>query len=850
MGEFKIHHHVSELIKLMGITEKITEGSSCDGYAEILEKNRTPYVITKVSSISLVKKLAESSSCPDEVIQKYDELKLKQIREVDPLVYLLSQIQTDEKVKNFLKKEASNKANDSANIIEKSNIKLNGHLSEKEVQAIHRQVLSSLSAGKKEISDKRNVPQGIYALPQWVRERPNLSWDFSFENRIDFRPCGPVGKLPPNVQESRLIDDILFCLVGVEGDYIHTERLANVENKRNFHLDESANVALKQIVHNIVPMFSHYSTIIHFVEENIHYERGLVNHALSAAMRTFLKDYFVLISQLENQHLQHNLTLQKLWFYIQSAMNTMETIAGLASKLIKGNCFGGNVLTVLHENTASLIGSSKSQEICHALTRAASLPYFEILEKWIYKGIISDYYSEFLVEDNESIRKEDLPVEYSDVYWEKRYTVRREQIPVFLEKAADMILRTGKYLNVIRQCGKTINCPNAKSVVYTMRESQYVECIEPAYHFASKMLLDLLMDDADLKGRLLSVKHYFLLDQGDFIVQFMDMAEEELQKDIDYIMPTRLESLLELALRTSVVNEDKYKDDVRVELLPYDLLTQMFKILRIPPEHQFEYGNPEDVQLTGLEAFAFDYEVKWPLSLVINGKALACYQMLFRHLFYCKHIENLLGRVWTLNKRAKSLPPHEIYFYSSAFALRQRMLNFIQNLDYYLTLEVIEPHWSDFFKKISQVTNVDEVLHCHNDFLDKCLYDCMLTNPKLLQILATLMKLCVEFSIFLESTMKCPADSSVLGNGMLSSLELTLPEMSNYPASQENFRIQVENFGQNFDKAIICMLRILHNVNQNKHTSKIINMLYRLDFNGFYEEISIKLEDEFTFNSK
>lgn len=51
--------------------------------------------------------------------------------------------------------------------------------------------------------------------------------------------------------------------------------------------------------------------------------------------------------------------------------------------------------------------------------------------------------------------------------------------------------------------GKSINCPNAKAVVYTMRESQYVECVEPAYHFASKKLLDLLMDDADLKGRLL-----------------------------------------------------------------------------------------------------------------------------------------------------------------------------------------------------------------------------------------------------------------------------------------------------------------------------------------------------------
>ncbi|GFY00608.1 gamma-tubulin complex component 2 [Trichonephila clavipes] len=266
-----------------------------------------------------------------------------------------------------------------------------------------------------------------------------------------------------------------------------------------------------------------------------------------------------------------------LWGYVKSLVyadkpqmldhledNNRRVIADIWPQMLeKGNCFGGTVLSVLHENTASLTGSNKAREICHTLTRAATLPYFEILEKWIYKGIISDYYSEFVVEDNELIKKEDLPTEYSDAYWERRYTIRRDQIPIFLSKAADMILRTGKYLNVIRQCGKPVNCPDAKAIVYTMRESQYVEYIEPAYHFASKKLLEVLMDDADLKRRLLSVKHYFLLDQGDFIVQFMDMAEEELQKDIDDIMPTRLESLLELALRTSVVNEDKYKDDVR-----------------------------------------------------------------------------------------------------------------------------------------------------------------------------------------------------------------------------------------------------------------------------------------------
>ena len=36
-------------------------------------------------------------------------------------------------------------------------------------------------------------------------------------------------------------------------------------------------------------------------------------------------------------------------------------------------------------------------------------------------------------------------------------------------------------------------------------------------------------------------------------------------------------------------------------------------------------------------------QVEWPVSLVLNHKALAQYQMLFRHFFYCKHIERLLS---------------------------------------------------------------------------------------------------------------------------------------------------------------------------------------------------------------
>lgn len=47
-----------------------------------------------------------------------------------------------------------------------------------------------------------------------------------------------------------------------------------------------------------------------------------------------------------------------------------------------------------------------------------------------------------------------MPLDYSADYWLKKYTIRRERIPIFLESVSDIILRAGKYLNVIRQCGK------------------------------------------------------------------------------------------------------------------------------------------------------------------------------------------------------------------------------------------------------------------------------------------------------------------------------------------------------------------------------------------------------------
>ena len=82
------------------------------------------------------------------------------------------------------------------------------------------------------------------------------------------------------------------------------------------------------------------------------------------------------------------------------------------------------------------------------------------------------------------------------------------------------------------------------------------------------------MKEHNLISRLKSVKRFFLLDQGDFLNQFIDLADDELKMPVSDITSSRLEALLEISIRTSAADKDPYKDDLKVVLSDKDLITQ------------------------------------------------------------------------------------------------------------------------------------------------------------------------------------------------------------------------------------------------------------------------------------
>ncbi|XP_015834942.1 gamma-tubulin complex component 2 isoform X1 [Tribolium castaneum] len=829
MSEFKLQHLVAELLNCLGAKnppEKLVEalqksissstGKECSG--------------SQVAIQSYVQRIAEDLKNSEPFLLKFEDLKQKNVDCLGPYVQLLYHISQDSSVRSLLGK--MDKHSEQKTEITRDDLPQVRNRLRREALKRSQKECSSSSI----LNTSTNLPRASTpSVTSWVQRRPTLSCDFSTQSCSTICPAVPVVS-----QENILIKDLLVVLIGIPGCYIEAEELNDPYAPRTFKINDNVPLPLQELVKQILPIASHYSLIQRFAEEKLRFEFGQVNNALAEEMSAILKEHLIYVTQLQDEFEADNLNLQKLWFYVQKRLQPFGITANIATKISKSDAKGGKVLSLLHDHIIGSIGDERTQQRCVSLMEAACVPYMKMLGMWIYRGIISDPISEFLVKDNEVIQKEDMPVDYSADYWDKKYSIEREKIPKFLEPVSDIILKAGKYLNVIRQCGKPVK-NKIRPILYKIEEKHYIEAIENAYKFASQTLLELVVKEKDLLGRLRSVKHYFLLDQGDFIVTFLTLCEKELSKDVGDVIQGRIESLMDLALRLSSAVSDPYKDDLRTELLPYDLQFQMMKILTIQTNMEQDFRTAYERQkLLVIDSFSFSYEVHWPLSLILNRKSLACYQMIFRHLFYCKYVERMICQVWKCNKVAKKFHFDDAQHYRAAFALRQRMLHCVQNLEYHMMVEVIEPHWCLFLQKISKVNNVDEILFCHRDFLDSCLKDCMLTIPPILRTVTKLLAICVDFCQFMQRTQKyfVEAELGSLPSSMYESFhqnEKAFQDSASHASTAPSFKERISLFDVQFSVALVNLLDQINNLNKDSSEhDRLFNLLYRLDFNSFY----------------
>ena len=636
------------------------------------------------------------------------------------------------------------------------------------------------------------VPPSGPVVPDWTTRRPYMTGAHlgaSAPSRggssAASAPARAGGKAlqehAPALQELLLLDDVLYAMVGIDGRFIRAT--STPDGAVRFVLEGDADPPLSELVRRILVLCSDAASVHRFAEQRSSHSWGLTANACAAAMRTLLADWRSLAVQLEHQLRCGRLSLQATWFYVQPAAGALRLLATVAAAVGAPSMRGAPLLNALMASASAAAGDVQASEVLHQLLAAAAVPYCTALGKWIHEGVVDDPWGEFLIQEAPQLSKESLAEDYTSTYWTERYTLRAATPPPFLTAAqASRVLTTGRYLNAIRECGGLPATPPsaaAGQLVYKPRSNALGERIDAAFAFASGELLRFLSGQHALGARLQSLKHYFLLDHGDFLVHFLDSACDELAKPSTDISLPKLQGLLDGALKQSIAAGDEYHDDLVCGLERSGIIAQLLSIYAVSEDAA---GGPASVAageyaagdgaapagpdqaalaalgavppaggavperaLTGMETFTLDYRVAWPLSLVISRKALTKYQLVFRHLFHCRHVERQLGATWQLHQATRRIagPAGPL---GRAYCLCQRMLHFLQNFMYYITVEVIEPNWAVMDEAMRRASTLDDVIEAHDRFLDACMKEGMLFWPKILKRLERIKSICLRFA--------------------------------------------------------------------------------------------------------
>ena len=139
----------------------------------------------------------------------------------------------------------------------------------------------------------------------------------------------PLGSYPLQIQEQLLVEDLLYVLLGIHGKYVCVNHVGQGKSRNDadiFNAETTRGIdpSLTYLIRRISPVASAYSVVSQYVDSHNRYEYGMTCHALCAAIRSLIKEFTILVAQLEHSLNSSaiGLSLQRLFFYIQPSLYT------------------------------------------------------------------------------------------------------------------------------------------------------------------------------------------------------------------------------------------------------------------------------------------------------------------------------------------------------------------------------------------------------------------------------------------------------------------------------------------------------------------------------------------------
>lgn len=454
--------------------------------------------------------------------------------------------------------------------------------------------------------------------------------------------------------------------------------------------------------------------------------QGFYVRQFANGIENVLEKYHKSVVELEKKFLKKPSTsLMFIYHEVEKYRPLFEFLVRLINGVRTQQLHGCQILEYLEDN--SMHGNEIIMESLKTIQKSVYTIFIQQLCQWL-NGKYIDLYGEFFImngdlSDTSSTEKrptfntqtsistvQSSEQSISTELW--RFEINYSMLPHYFPRSwAEKVLFIGQTVIMLTSNESEKNIWDGKEYQFfqkfhNLQESNkltvinFERIIDDIKMCVTEQLSDIAIKDADLVKQLRLIKEFYLLGRGELFYEFIkgldpiygNAVTENAVRDINRIFHVSAASV-------------NVQDDV--ELFHFEMAKNDME--------SFTYESKGLFQFLSLK-----YKIKWPLHLLFPPKVLDKYNDLFRFLIRIRKVQFSLQSLWCYHRENKMEKGNEILHF------RNKLMFLIDNLQYYLQVDVLESQFSIMMDKIKETRDFEQILRAHGCFQANVLSLCFL----------------------------------------------------------------------------------------------------------------------------
>lgn len=470
--------------------------------------------------------------------------------------------------------------------------------------------------------------------------------------------------------------------------------------------------------------------------------RGLYLQSLADSVGLVLEPFHQKLTQLIEDHLKNpNRVLSYYYNQIKPFESYFRFLLHFIGELETGQFHGCAVLKLLHKHNFN--GDQRIMRAIQAVRKSVYAVWLRQLSQWLIYGRLIDAFGEFLITHSDANKAKgvyslatatsmpnisatcatisDSAAVNADLW---HYEVCYDMLPPnFTPSWAEKVLFIGQTVRMLNADPRRLDKKRSlwtngdfeaeMGCLWNKREHVYFNKLQALYDddcidvgayeaivneiklFVTERLSEIAFNQADLIKHLHLVKDYYLLGRGELFLEFIIQTESLLVErgKISEYMARDVSQAFQVALNRSSVE-----------------LEQLVLHMPLTDVETIDLEHCDDDPHVFLRLVAFKFSVKWPLHLLFSPTILKRYNQIFRFLLQIRKVQNDLHTVWRLHRDRK------VAGNSLLSQLRNQMLFLVDNLQYYLQVDVIESQFSILMSAVQNSKDFEVIQRAHSVF--------------------------------------------------------------------------------------------------------------------------------------